>query len=125
MKILVVSLFSALILVQSFSKWLIVLDYTINKEFIAENLCINKEKSKLACKGKCQLAKQLASEENQNSSSPGNPGKIKLPEVLYTTDWNSDFVFKKIPPITNSTIYVSGAEKPGYIHSIFHPPAMA
>ncbi|MEM9649849.1 MAG: hypothetical protein AAF969_15325 [Bacteroidota bacterium] len=39
-------------------------DFLLNQEYIKEFLCINKEKPKLACNGKCYLMQQL--QENQN-----------------------------------------------------------
>jgi len=36
-----------------------VIDYLINKDYIAKNLCINKDKPKSCCKGKCHMVKQL------------------------------------------------------------------
>ncbi len=36
-----------------------VIDYLIHKEYIAKNLCINRNKPHSCCKGKCYLVKQL------------------------------------------------------------------
>jgi len=48
----------------------IVAHYTLNKDFIAEVLCINKDKPKLNCNGKCYLAQKLKeAEEKENKSS--------------------------------------------------------
>ena len=49
----------------------------INKEYIAENLCENKDKPILKCDGKCHLAKQLKekSKEEKEPSKPTNPTK--------------------------------------------------
>ena len=41
------------------AKVAILIDYKINQDFIAEVLCINKEKSMTLCKGKCYLVDQL------------------------------------------------------------------
>jgi len=43
-------------------------NYFINYEYIAEVLCINKEKEMLACNGKCQLTKDVL--ENESSDNP-------------------------------------------------------
>ncbi len=43
------------------------MEYLLNQDYIAEFLCINKDKPKLQCNGKCHLAKQL---ENQNENKP-------------------------------------------------------
>ena len=92
----------------------------MNKEYIAANLCENRSKPVLKCAGKCQLAKQLAEEENSPAPSKNN---IKFQEVTYSQH-------EAINPI--STI---DCQRVGHIASytmrivsepyfpIFHPPA--
>ena len=55
-------------LVQSFSKVFIVLNYQANKNYIAEFLCVNKKKPQMHCQGHCYLKKQL-----QKAEQPENP----------------------------------------------------
>ena len=38
-------------------------EYVLNQDYIAEFLCVNKDKPELKCHGKCHLAKQI---EKQN-----------------------------------------------------------
>jgi hypothetical protein len=45
-----------------------VIDYLINKDYIAKNLCINKDKPKSCCKGKCHMIKEL---KKTNTTSEG------------------------------------------------------
>jgi hypothetical protein len=123
MKFIAIFLFLFLLIAQTFSKWLVVLDYTINKEYISKNLCENRSKPTMHCNGKCQLMKKMAAEENQtNNGSPGNPFvKASFSEVLLSdgpivlsslssaiaSNYNSLYLIKK----TSS-----------YISSVFHPP---
>ncbi len=37
-----------------------VIEYAINYDYISKVLCVNKEKPKLQCNGKCHLTKELA-----------------------------------------------------------------
>jgi hypothetical protein len=39
--------------------------FTINQDYIARVLCLNKAKPEMGCKGKCFLAKQLKAQEEQ------------------------------------------------------------
>ncbi len=41
------------------------IEYEINKEYIAENLCQNKDKPFMNCKGKCYLKKQVKKAEKE------------------------------------------------------------
>jgi hypothetical protein len=44
----------------------------VNKEFITENYCINKDNSQLNCEGKCYLKEQI----KQKTESPENPSYL-------------------------------------------------
>lgn len=41
------------------------IEYLLNKEYIAEFLCVNKDKPELQCNGKCHLAKELKKQQQQ------------------------------------------------------------
>ena len=43
--------------------------FELNIDYIIETYCVNKEKPKLQCKGKCHLAKQLTLDTSQNSET--------------------------------------------------------
>src|SRR5687768_5073713 len=83
MRLIAATILVLLVLTQVCSKWLLVAEYAVNKDFIAKTLCNNKEKPKLKCQGKCQLMKKMAAEtENNNSGSGSGSAKSSLPEVL-------------------------------------------
>ncbi|MDP4283180.1 MAG: hypothetical protein Q8891_02060 [Bacteroidota bacterium] len=50
---------------QTFSKWIIEFNFEINREYIAKNLCINRNNPKIGCNGKCCLKKRLTADEDQ------------------------------------------------------------
>jgi hypothetical protein len=54
----------------SCSQGIIWLEYQLNKDFISQNLCINKSKPKLHCNGKCQMMKKMAEEEHRDAPIP-------------------------------------------------------
>lgn len=124
MKLLAVILFSSLLLTQTFSKWLLIADYTINKEYIAKNLCENRSKPKLHCNGKCQLMKKMAAEEDEaNKNTSGNSlSKMSFSETLF----NDEPVEKTLlapaaqEPVFNGFYLVK--KYSSLPSSIFHPP---
>jgi hypothetical protein len=105
---------------QAFSKWMIVLEYELNKEYIAAKLCENRDLPVLKCKGKCQLAKKMAAE---NASSDASNYQVKFQEVAFTDNLQSLYtmVFSTaVAPVY--VIYVPhGFTEPHF--PIFHPPA--
>lgn len=59
-----------------------VIDYLINKDYIAKNLCVNKDKPKSCCKGKCHMIKELKKTNSTSDSENRNSGKkTQLREV--------------------------------------------
>ncbi|MGO3708409.1 MAG: hypothetical protein ACTJGD_12010 [Mesonia hippocampi] len=81
------------------------LEYAFNYDYIAEVLCINKDKPELDCNGKCYLMQQLAksSTDAETENSPESNRSIKIEfQLLYfeelktpTINWASFPVTKK------------------------------
>jgi hypothetical protein len=112
-------------LTQMLSKWLIVLDYELNREYIAKNLCENRSQPKLQCKGKCQLAKKLAAEEKEDPATPRNGGTIKSAEVLYDDNISCQSTLGIMAaPVLHYTPYFIKRYTPP-VFSVFHPPAVS
>ena len=70
----------ALLLVQTFSRELLVVDYALNRATITARFCVNKARPVLRCNGKCYFAKQLKKQQERENNAP-NPLRDKL-EVL-------------------------------------------
>jgi hypothetical protein len=47
----------------SFNKTIALIDYQLNKNYIASSLCVNRSKPMSCCKGKCFLRKQMQKDE--------------------------------------------------------------
>ena len=66
------------------------LDYLVRKDFIMENLCVNREQPEKQCNGKCHLEKQLRKEINgsEQDHAPPPPGidREEFPKypIVYT-----------------------------------------
>jgi hypothetical protein len=118
-----IAVFILIILVaaQTFSKWLIVLEYKVNQDYIAKNLCKNRNKPKLHCNGKCQLAKKLA--EDQKENAPDNSqGKLKFTEVIFYLDQTLQHsrLLENVTCMCRHRYQDKKYTAPSY--SIFHPP---
>lgn len=66
---------------QTFSKWCLIADFQVNRDYIAKNLCVNRLKPCCCCKGKCYLNKKMAADESQQQT-PGKGGQ-RDETVLY------------------------------------------
>ncbi|PWT73906.1 MAG: hypothetical protein C5B59_12230 [Bacteroidetes bacterium] len=104
----------------TFNKAIVLIDYSLNKNFISTALCENRSKPASCCHGKCFLKKQLQKED----SDKGNPGAVKDnvevllycedPADLHSTVFQSNQI--KFRQFNESEFFVA-------LSSIFHPPS--
>jgi hypothetical protein len=108
------------ILLQTFSKGLILISFEVNRDFIAKNLCIRKDSRDNCCQGSCRLKKQLNEEDQKEKSSPVQSLKDKLEVVLFCelTDVLSFSATAQSSP--NAFSYFFGISRGET--SILHPP---
>ena len=84
MKIIVVPILLFLVATQAFSKWVLLLEFAWNRDYIAATLCENRAKPNLHCGGKCQLRKKMTADEKQQNPAQNPSGKSAFQEVLFT-----------------------------------------
>ena len=103
----------------------ILIDFKINQDFIAEMLCINKEKPMSSCNGKCYLSEQLKKVEEQEEKQAPTNKKERL-EVLYCYVKKS-FNFPSFANNYKSKLnlaYENELYDSSFISEIFHPPTL-
>lgn len=77
------SLFFLLILIGYILRPVIPLvEYALNKEYIAKNLCVNRDKPKSCCEGKCHLKKELAKSNTSEDAEENNSSKKSQPKHI-------------------------------------------
>ena len=77
---------TVLLLLQSFGRELLVLNFAVNQASIAQKYCVNKARPSLRCNGKCFLAKQLRRTENGPAKNPSSAlAKVKFEVVTPVT----------------------------------------
>lgn len=101
------------------------IDYALNKEYIAKNLCENRNKPKMNCNGKCHLMKQVqkASSEDNSPANNSSQKNSSQEENITHVAGNFSFDFKQIVSVTNkiSVLFQNYFPAP-YTNGIFHPP---
>lgn len=112
--ILVCSIFSF-----QFSELFVLLSFKINQDYIAKNLCVEKDVEGSTCKGCCQLKKKMHEQEEQKKELPPQQNekqnidfcvhKSGIKVVLYPNEKNIAFKF-------SSEYSFHGVRK------VFHPP---
>ena len=99
--------------------------YTVNKTYVAEELCQNKARPELKCNGKCYLAKQLRATEDPAPGSTTPERSLKLKSV----DWIAESV--AVMAISTSFDELSrplwpeqASDLRSYTQTVFQPPAV-
>ncbi|MBD8489946.1 hypothetical protein IFO69_14410 [Echinicola sp. CAU 1574] len=112
---------SMIIVLNSMIFSVIQMDYALNKEYITENFCINKDKPEMHCDGKCFLSEQLQDAKEQQEQKNGGInfnrdfGIFILLEnsIAFNSIYPPYFVGKPIYKERNLSFHHS---------DIFHPP---
>jgi len=111
------------ILLQTFSQVVTVAEYYANKDFIAKNLCENRNKPMMHCDGKCCLKKKLAKESKDQAPTSNNQKSEQAVTLFYS---NTRF---EIPPVivtsvANHFFNRNDLRTFSFHHSVFHPPTV-
>jgi hypothetical protein len=110
-------------LTQSFSQWLTFAAFKMNRDYISKNLCENRSRPVLQCRGNCVLMKKMK-QEQQDEKNSSNSQKAEFSSLVLSS--------KSFYPTSNETP-LSGTHtarlRPGNtgkpVHrsqSIFRPP---
>jgi hypothetical protein len=98
------------------------IEYAFNKDYIAKNLCINKDKPQNCCQGKCYLGEQLMKNAESQNSNTGNNKKtvpVQRVEDHMPSKGIVSFPFEsKIILISNYSIRIIDS----FLPSFFVPP---
>ncbi len=101
------------------------IEYELNKGYISEFLCINKEKTEsiTVCYGKCYLTKKLKEAQAQDSNEPASTINIQEYPIGFVEVMRLGFL-----EITPHTEYSSGyfsSYTYQYVKGIDHPPSIS
>ena len=111
------------IMLQTFSQVVVLADYYVHKDYIAKNLCENRDKPMMHCDGKCCLKKKLAKQGKEQAPSPTN-NKSEQVVTLFFTDSRYE-----IPPVTILSeachfFNRNDLRTCAFHGSVFHPPTV-
>lgn len=103
------------------SRILIYFDFWLNQDFIAQNLCENKDKPQMECNGKCHLKKELKKDDERKEKE----NKQQVEDILFVNNattthfsFNSCFFIEK----EQNFAFVLHQKTKSFSSSIFHPP---
>jgi len=121
LKIPITIVLIALIALQTFSKWCLILDFQVNRDYIAKNLCVNRNNRSCCCKGKCFLAKKMAADQSRQQT-PGKGGPKEESPLQLDTSLHNFSVAQPPVIITLHPARYQASRSQEFIHSVFQPP---
>jgi hypothetical protein len=108
---------------QTFDRFMIEADFYANRNYVAANLCENKDKPWLHCCGKCQLNKKLKEHDNNDEQNTESKG-INKDEVISSKSFFPQLTFFTATVLHEYQQFICGPVS-NYNGNIFHPPANA
>lgn len=112
-------LFFLTLIVHTFSQVVIVGQYFINQEFIAAELCENKDAPEMECNGKCYLKKELKKDEERKSDEKSTKVEVLLfcDCKVFEIETPTEFIIDREETSSYSDRLLTGINT-----DIFHPP---
>jgi len=101
---------------------LIYIDFVANQDYIAKNLCENRDRPELKCNGKCQLCKRLKAEDKKENKGLPAMKNLKL-FALYSSPKN---IFNFNPPNDASkfaSLFLNDISV-SHTQGVFRPPLL-
>lgn len=108
---------------QSLVKLGILTWYEINKQYVADKLCENKNKPQLNCNGKCYLKKQLkkADANSDSNKSTTSNERMDMLECILPESFCISLLFES--SLVQSLVSYSNQYCFSYVALVFHPPS--
>ena len=108
------------IFLQTFSNYIIQADFYMNRSYITENFCINRDKPMMHCNGKCYLTKKLKQQEKQDQQAPAAKNLKFDIQPFFIPD---PLVFSQINATVKTNYFIKNVFTiASFPHVIFHPP---
>lgn len=117
-------LMTVLILASSIRDVIICTNFYLNQDYIADVLCVNRDKPELLCSGKCVLVDQLTDSHSDEPSST-SPIKVKRTVYIIPHTYSSVIPDEKVDEERSAHRYVVDFYRHSHHTDVFHPPTVA
>lgn len=105
--------------VSNFSTAIVFVGFKLNQQYIAANLCVNRDKPGLHCNGKCYFMKKIRQAEEKEKNTENHSLKYKFQETVLRL--STDVRFHTCLLQTIDTPYICSI-LPVPTNTIFRPP---
>lgn len=101
------------------SNLFVYLGFEVNQNYIAKELCINRDKPEMNCNGKCYLMKKLKQAEEKEQKQERASQKVQLQDALVIQKLVCVSPVKELKTVRAAEIPFA---LPRHAAAIFHPP---
>ena len=102
-------------------RYVVMLEFYLNQSYIAQNLCENRARPQLNCKGNCVLSKKLAEEQKKQQEVPAK--KTESKEIIYLSCKTENALSNAYTLLDKTFIFPISIGCPiDQSAAIFHPP---
>ncbi|MCB0514553.1 MAG: hypothetical protein R2798_14130 [Chitinophagales bacterium] len=124
MKQIFVILLALLVILINFREAAIFVSFKYNQEFIAQYLCINRDKPEMQCHGKCHLKKSIEESEKRQQQGANPINEKPADTTLFFTQTTTVFgkYFYQTSNIKTFSSFLINLYKFSFHIRIFHPP---
>ncbi len=123
LKLIFTHLFINLYLLALVQPALPVIEYLFNYDYIANELCENKDKPILTCNGKCYLEKQVKKQQNlDRDQTVPLPPKIDLEKFFTLKNKKFTYAVKEQQQVHHKLWFYLELEEETYPNSLLRPP---
>lgn len=95
------------------------LGFEANQNYIAKELCINRDKPEMHCNGKCYLMKKLKQAQEKEQKQERQSQKVQIQDALVAHKIVHVCLFKQLKSVRAAEIPFA---LPRHSSPIFHPP---
>lgn len=121
LKSLIYISFAWIVVLNSMVYSVIKVNFTINRKYIVENFCINKDKPELKCDGKCFLMQKINDEKERQESLPAFTFNKDFGVFITTLPYQTSIDLKFEPTLVHYSFYKNWFGQTAYFQ-IEHPP---
>jgi hypothetical protein len=101
------------------SGFFVLAGFEFNRDYVARELCVNRDKPQLHCNGKCYLIKKLKQAQDKEEQETRQIQKIQLQEATVSLP----FLFNTFTvPLPSPSVPLCTGMPVARVTAIFHPP---
>ncbi|MCM5528089.1 hypothetical protein [Parasegetibacter sp. NRK P23] len=100
------------------------LEFRINQEYIAANLCENKDKPAMHCHGKCHLTKQMQKTADLPGQEQHKSNTISIGPDFFQEQPLVSLQYMAEPVVVIRTLFQDKRFLQGFTGAVFHPPSI-